>query len=195
MIGCALIVGLLAAAPPATPAAQAPAGGESATSAPTTSAPTTSAPPTSTPTSATTSSAPTADTAPSAATSPAATGHPTLFHGAPGGRRMGRLWGAGVAAAGVVLLGVAAGAGINTLNLASERSRVCPSQPCTEPSAFHLDEEARNSQNLGVVLAVTGGALAVAGATLFVLDVGGGKLHAAPAVTTHGAGVTFSGAF
>jgi len=92
---------------------------------------------------------------------------PTLFR-AEGHWRWGRLLGAGAVVAGAVVLGIAAVYGFEAMSFEHQRNRVCTMNPCVEPSAYRLYEQARTSQNDGVALAVTGGVLVAAGALLFV---------------------------
>ncbi len=187
MIACALTLGFLAAA--TTPAATTPAATTPAATTPTAATPAATTP------AATTPAATPSATTPAATTVPSPPEHATLFRGAHQRWRWGRLVGAGATALGVVLLGVAAGFGVRTLSLESDRKKLCPAQLCLEPSAFQFYEQARASQNTGVVLAVAGGALAAAGVALFALDLGGEPLHVTPAAGVAGVALTLQGTF
>jgi len=113
------------------------------------------------------------------------------------GMSPGRIAGIAGMAGGAILLGVAAGFGVNTMGLESQRKALCmPGTQCNDPAAFDLYSRAGSSQNIGVALAVTGGILAAAGAALFVMDLGGGSsATVTPAASTDGMSLALTGTF
>ncbi|MBL8950327.1 MAG: hypothetical protein JNK82_06100 [Myxococcaceae bacterium] len=108
-----------------------------------------------------------------------------------------KIVGIGAMAVGAVLLGVAVYFGVNTMGLENQRKALCmPGAQCTNPEAFDLYSRAGSSQTIGIGLAVAGGIVAAVGATLFVIDLGGGSsATVTPAASNDGMSLAFTGRF
>ncbi len=108
-----------------------------------------------------------------------------------------QLIGIAVAGAGIVSIGIGAGMGIKALGAAAQQKQLCPvGEPCTNPDAYARFDEARTAQSTGIVFTVIGAVLVSGGATLGMLDVGGGSdVQVTPTVSADGAGVHFNGSF
>lgn len=112
------------------------------------------------------------------------------------GLRMSQIAGIAVGAVGVIGLGVGIGMGVKAMGDAGQKNQLCPAgKPCTNPAAYTAFNDARSAQNLAIPFAVVGGVLVAAGATLLLVDFGGGDVHVTPTASPSGAGAALTGSF